>query len=106
MPIETEAEHWVSPSSDAVQELEALRSATGFSTELGFMVRADDVTADDVVAWIYRFQTTELQRHPGQLLQAASMPGVAAGRRRGHARRQRRDHARRPRLSRHRASLS
>ncbi len=78
MPIETEAERWVSPNGTAVKELEELRSSTGFSTELGVMIQANDVTADDVVAWIYRFQTTELQRHPGQLLQAASMPGVAA----------------------------
>ena len=77
MPIETEAERWVSPNGNAVKELESLRSSTGFSTELGVMIQANDVTSDEVVAWIYRFQTTELQRHQGQLLQAASMPGVA-----------------------------
>ena len=78
MPIETEAERWVSPDGTAVRELEELRSSTGFSTEIGVMIQADDVTSDEVVAWTYRFQTTELQRHPGELLQAASMAGVAA----------------------------
>jgi hydrophobe/amphiphile efflux-3 (HAE3) family protein len=78
MPIETEAERWVSPDGDAVHELTTLRASTGFSTQLGVMISADDVTSDAVVAWMYKFQTTELQRHPGQLLQAASMPGVAA----------------------------
>jgi hydrophobe/amphiphile efflux-3 (HAE3) family protein len=78
MPIDTEVEHWVSPTGTAVQELKDLRAATGFSTQLGVMVQADDVTADDVVAWMYDFQTTELQRHPGELILAASAPGVAA----------------------------
>jgi len=78
MPIDTEVEHWVSPNGDAVQELEALRTATGFSTQLGIMVEADDVTAPDVVDWMYRFQAAELSRHPDALIQAASMPGIAA----------------------------
>jgi hydrophobe/amphiphile efflux-3 (HAE3) family protein len=78
MPIETEAERWVSPTGTAVRELTELRDSTGFSDELGFMIQADDVTADDVVAWMYAFQNEELQRHAGELLSAASMPGVAA----------------------------
>jgi hypothetical protein len=78
MPIQTEPERWVSPNGAAVEELQDLRAATGFSTQLGIMIEADDVTSDAVVGWMYRFQTAELQRHPGQLLQAASMPGVAA----------------------------
>ncbi|HTN81374.1 MAG TPA: MMPL family transporter, partial [Acidimicrobiales bacterium] len=78
MPIETQPERWVSPTSTAVRELTALRSSIGFSDELGILIEADDVTSDDVVAWMYRLQTEELQRHPGQLVQAASMPGIAA----------------------------
>lgn len=78
MPIQTEPERWVSPNGAAVHELTTLRASTGFSTQLGVMISADDVTSDAVVGWMYRFQTTELQRHPGQLLQAASMPGIAA----------------------------
>jgi predicted RND superfamily exporter protein len=78
MPIDTEVEHWVSPDGDAVQELEALRAATGYSTQLGIMVEADDVTAPAVVDWMYRFQTAELARHPDALLLVASMPGIAA----------------------------
>jgi hydrophobe/amphiphile efflux-3 (HAE3) family protein len=78
MPIDTEVEHWVSPDGEAVQELEALRAATGFSTQLGIMIEADDVTRDDVVAWIHEFQTIQLAKHKGALIQAASMPGIAA----------------------------
>ena len=78
MPIETEPEKWVSPTGSAVTSLEALRSEIGFSTELGVMVQAPDVTSDEVVAWIHRFETIELQRHPNELLQVASAPGVAA----------------------------
>lgn len=79
LPIQTDPERWVSQQGTAVRELKKLRAETGFSDELGIMVQAPDVTSDAVVAWIYRFQTAELQRHPGQLLQAASMPGIAAG---------------------------
>ena len=78
MPIETQPERWVSPTSTAVRELTDLRNGIGFSDELGILIRADDVTSDDVVEWMYRLQTEELKRHPGQLLQAASMPGIAA----------------------------
>jgi hypothetical protein len=78
MPIDTEVENWVDQNGSAVTELRELRSATGFSTLLGIMVEADDVTRDDVVAWMYRFQTEELARHRGDLVQAASMPGIAA----------------------------
>jgi hydrophobe/amphiphile efflux-3 (HAE3) family protein len=78
LPIQTEAERWVSQSGTAVRELDHLREATGFSDEIGFMIEADDVTADAVVAWTHQFATTELQRHPGELLQSASLAGVAA----------------------------
>ena len=78
MPIETQPERWVSPTSSAVRDLTALRNAIGFSDELGIVIRADDVTSDEVVEWMYHVQTEELKRHPRQLLQAASMPGIAA----------------------------
>jgi hydrophobe/amphiphile efflux-3 (HAE3) family protein len=78
MPIDTEVENWVDQDGDAVTELRALRAATGYSTLLGVLIEADDVTTDEVVAWMYRFQTAELERHRGDLIQAASMPGIAA----------------------------
>ena len=78
MPIDTEVENWVDQNGDAVSELQELRAATGFSTLLGVMIEADDVTSDEVVSWMYRFQTAELERHPGDLVQAASIPGIAA----------------------------
>ena len=77
MPIQTEAEKWVSPNGPSVRELTQLRATTGFSDQLGIQVDARDVTADDVVAWIYEFENTELQRHPNELVEAASMPEIA-----------------------------
>jgi hypothetical protein len=77
-PIDTEVEHWVSKDSASVADLEDLRAATGFSTQLGVLVEAKDVTTDDVVAWMYEFQTTELARHPEELVQVASAVGIAA----------------------------
>jgi predicted RND superfamily exporter protein len=77
MPIDTEVENWVSRDG-SVEDLRALRAATGFSSQLGIMVEGDDVTTDEVVAWMHRFETVELERHPTALLQTGSMTGVAA----------------------------
>jgi predicted RND superfamily exporter protein len=67
----------VSPTGPSIHELTQLRSTTGFSDQLGIQVDAPNVTADDVVAWIYKFENTELQRHPKELVEAASMPEIA-----------------------------
>ena len=77
MPIQTEPEAWVSPTGTAVKELHQLRDTTGFSDQIGFQVDADDVTSDAVVAWVYRFETTEQARHAGQLMEPASLPEIA-----------------------------
>ena len=76
-PIDTDVQHWVGSSTPAIRDLKKLQDLTGYSSQLGVLIQGRDVTSDTAVAWIYKFQTTEVQRHPKELLQAASMAGIA-----------------------------
>ena len=76
MPIQTEPERWVSQSSPAVRELDALRTTTKFSDELDLLIEAPDVTSTDVAAWMERFGREEVARHPA-LIRADSFPAIA-----------------------------
>jgi len=77
VPVVTDPERWVSQQSDVVQELDQLRESAGFSSELGLLIEADDVTADHVVAWMHAFATEQLAKHPDELVRATSLPGIA-----------------------------
>jgi hydrophobe/amphiphile efflux-3 (HAE3) family protein len=77
-PIQTDPEAWVGPHSPSVRELVALRAGTGFSSELGFSIRANDVTATDVVAWIDTYARRELAKHPDALVRATSLPTIVS----------------------------
>lgn len=72
--IETDPEKWISPESQAVRDLEGLRDATGFSSEVDVLVEADDVTAPEVIAWMQRYTAELLERRGDALLRATSMP--------------------------------
>jgi uncharacterized protein len=76
--IETDPEQWVSSSSDAVDELEALRAGTQFSSELGVLVEADDVTTTEVVAWMQRWAAEQVAAYPNDLVRTTSLPAIAA----------------------------
>ena len=76
-PIDTDVQHWVGASTPAIRDLRKLQDLTGYSSQLSILVQGPDVTSDAAVAWIYKFQSTEVQRHPKELLQAASMAGIA-----------------------------
>jgi hydrophobe/amphiphile efflux-3 (HAE3) family protein len=76
--VQTDPERWVDQDGTAVRDLEALREGTGFSSELSLLIEADDVTSDEVVAWMDRLAATELERHPDVLLRATSLPVVAS----------------------------
>jgi hypothetical protein len=79
LPIQTDPERWVDQSGEAVGELTALRTGTGFSSELSILVEGDDVTAPEVTAWMQRFGAEAVARHPDELLRATSMAGLATG---------------------------
>jgi hydrophobe/amphiphile efflux-3 (HAE3) family protein len=77
MPIDTDVEHWVAPNTKSLGDLDQVRAVTGFSSQLAIMVEAPDVTSDAVVAWMDRFQRTEVQRHGKDILEADSAASVA-----------------------------
>jgi hydrophobe/amphiphile efflux-3 (HAE3) family protein len=76
-PIETDPEAWVDQDGHAVEQLEGLREATGFSSEVDVLVEADDVTTPEVVAWMQAYADRQLEAHP-ELLRVTSMPAISA----------------------------
>ena len=76
-PIQTDAEEWVPADNQRLQDLGVVRDATGWSSELSFVIEAQDVTDPEVVAWMSEFVATELERHPGSLARGNSLPRVA-----------------------------
>lgn len=76
--IETEPEKWVSPSSTSVRDIEKLWDGAGFSTELGILVEADDVTRTDVVQWMQSWSARQVAAHPDQIVRSTSLPSIAA----------------------------
>lgn len=76
--IETEPEKWVSPSSTSVRDIEKLWDGAGFSTELGILVEADDVTRTDVVQWMQSWSARQVASHPDQIVRSTSLPSIAA----------------------------
>ena len=77
-PIQTDPEAWVGDDSASVQELVALRSGTGFSSELGFSIEADDVTATEVVAWIDDYARRQMAAHPEALVRPDSLSTIVS----------------------------
>jgi hydrophobe/amphiphile efflux-3 (HAE3) family protein len=76
-PIETDPEAWVDQDGHAVEQLEGLREATGFSSEVDVLIEADDVTEPEVVAWMQSYADRQLRDHP-ELLRVTSMPAISA----------------------------
>jgi hydrophobe/amphiphile efflux-3 (HAE3) family protein len=76
-PIETDPEAWVDQDGHAVEQLEGLREATGFSSEVDVLIEADDVTQPEVVEWMQSYADRQLADHP-ELLRVTSMPAISA----------------------------
>ena len=76
--IETEPEKWVSPTSRSVRDIEKLWDGAGFSTELGILVEADDVTRTDVVEWMHAWAAQQVIDHPDEIVRTTSLPAIAA----------------------------
>lgn len=77
-PIQTDPEAWVGEDSDSVQELVALRDGTGFSSELGFSIEADDVTSTEVVQWIDAYARRQMEAHPDALVRPDSLATIVS----------------------------
>jgi len=74
-PIQTDPEAWVGEDSESVQELVALRDSTGYSSEIGFLIEADDVTSTEVSAWVTDFAARQLAAH-SELVSSGSFAGI------------------------------
>jgi hypothetical protein len=77
-PIQTDPEAWVGSDSESVKELVALREGTGFSSELGFSIEADDVTSTEVVAWIDTYARRQMDAHPEALVRPDSLASIVS----------------------------
>ena len=76
--IQTDPEKWVAADSAAVQDLVEIREGTGFSTELGLLVEADDVTSDEVAGWMQQYTEEQVAKHEGKLIRGTSLAAIAS----------------------------
>jgi hydrophobe/amphiphile efflux-3 (HAE3) family protein len=74
--IQTDPEHWIPPKGETARSFEELRAEAGFSSEVDFMIEADDVLAGPVAAWQDDFARRQLAKHPSVFVQYASLSGV------------------------------
>jgi hypothetical protein len=75
VPVETEIEKLIPANTPGVVAMNQVREATGSSSYIQFLVSADDVTSPEVVGWMAKYQTQEMQKHP-QIVSAVSLPTV------------------------------
>src|SRR5207342_2567219 len=57
---------------------EKLWDGAGFSTELGVLVQADDVTRSDVASWMQRWAARQVEQHPDKIVRTTSLPAIAS----------------------------
>ncbi len=74
--IQTDPEKWVNQQSDTIKELKELREGTGFSSELGVLIEAPDVSATEVQQWMNEFAAAQVSEHPAVLLRYTSLPAI------------------------------
>ena len=74
--IQTDPERFVPQDSPVLQDLYQIRDTAGSSSQMGFMVEADDVLDEEVLAWIGDFGRRQLEQHPAELMRAASITSI------------------------------
>ncbi len=72
IPVQTDPERFISQDSPVLQDLYSIRDVVGTSSELAFLVEAEDVTSDEVLAWMAAFQE-RLQGEHKELLRSNSL---------------------------------
>lgn len=72
IPVQTDPERFISQDSQVLQDLYSIRDVVGTSSELAFLVEAEDVTSDEVLAWMAGFQQ-RLQSEHKELLRSNSL---------------------------------
>ena len=74
--IQTDPERFVPQDSPVLQDLYQIRDTAGSSSQMGFMVEADDVLDEEVLAWIGDFGRRQLEQHPTELMRADSITSI------------------------------
>jgi hydrophobe/amphiphile efflux-3 (HAE3) family protein len=74
--IQTDPEKWIPPNGSTEKSLKELRAQAGFSTELDFMVEANNVMATPVASWMDGYARQQLQKHPSEIVEYSSLGGV------------------------------
>jgi hypothetical protein len=76
--IQTDPQKWVPQGSSVVHDLDALQAGAGFSSEVGTLVEAPNVTTTSVADWMRTFGSRQVTKHSQDLLRATSLPGAVA----------------------------
>jgi uncharacterized protein len=76
--IASDPEGFIPQDNPVLAELDLVRQVTGSSSEISFLVDADDVTRPEVVEWLEEFAATQRDAHP-EVTTAASFATLAAG---------------------------
>ncbi len=76
--IQTDPQKWVPQHSTVVRDLNALQAGAGFSSEVGTLVEAPDVTKTSVANFMNTFGTQQVSKHSQDLLRATSLPGAVS----------------------------
>src|SRR5690606_5971427 len=63
--LQTDPVQWVNQDTQVIRDIDTIESEVGSSSELGIFVEADDVFADDTVAFVHDFIYDSLERYPG-----------------------------------------
>ncbi|MEX2159826.1 MAG: MMPL family transporter [Dehalococcoidia bacterium] len=71
--VQTDPERWVPQDSPILQDLFTIRDAAGSSAELNLLVDADDVTSDEMLAWMAGFQQRAIDNHPHDIVTSGSI---------------------------------
>jgi hydrophobe/amphiphile efflux-3 (HAE3) family protein len=76
--IQTDPQKWVPQGSTVVHDLNELQAGAGFSSEVGTLVEAPNVTTTGVASWMNTYGTRQVTKHSQDLLRATSLPGAVA----------------------------
>lgn len=75
IPVQTDPERFISQDSPVLQDLYSIRDVVGTSSELSFLVEAEDVTSPEVLAWMAAFQD-RMQREYKELPRSNSLAAL------------------------------
>jgi hydrophobe/amphiphile efflux-3 (HAE3) family protein len=76
IPVESDPQRFVATTSPVLRDLHHLEDVAGTSSDLGFLVEADDPMRADVLAWMAAYEARQIERYPGMLLQANSIASI------------------------------